>query len=81
MIIKFDKEDQFLSEVKKHIIKTGFNTYLKNRNIDLSKKNQDLINLEDEHIGKIAIVIKSNPYIKAIFDALSSIPKLKESIG
>ena len=81
MIIKFDKEDQFLSEVKKHIIKTGFNMYLKYRNIDLSKKNQDLINLEDAHIGKIAIVIKSNPYIKAIFDALSSIPKLKESIG
>ena len=81
MIIKFDKEDQFLSEVKKHIIKTGFNMYLKYRNIDLSKKNQDLINLEYAHIGKIAIVIKSNPYIKAIFDALSSIPKLKESIG
>ena len=54
--------------------------FLKNRKIDKSQRVQKLINLEKEDIGTFAIVIKSNPYMQAIFYSLSNIPKLKISL-
>ena len=80
IVIKFNKEEQFLFEIKTHIIIDGFNMYLKKRKVDMSQRVQKLINLETQEIGKLAIVIKSNPFVKAIFYSLSDIPTLKISL-
>ena len=79
LIIKYnnnDKNDFFKSEVNKYIKNKGFNNYLQLRNINLTKRIQDIINLEKENIGKIVLILRSNPYIRSVFFALSNIKKI-----
>ena len=76
MIIKFKKDDEFTKEITKHIKNKGFNNYLRERTIDLSKKSQNLINKENDNIGKVEIIINANPLIRSLLHSFSNIEKM-----
>ena len=75
-LLQYDKDDEFTKEIKKIIKNKGFENYFKERNINLSKKSQDLINKEAEKIGKFEIVLNSNPLIRGLFYSLSNIKNI-----
>ena len=82
LIIKYngdDKNDLFKKEVNKYIKNKGFNNYLQLRKINMTKRIQDIINLENENIGKIILILRSNPYIRSVFFAFSNIKKISST--
>ena len=75
-ILKYNEMTKFKKELKHLIVKKSYDNYIMIRNINLNKKIQDIIDRENEYIGKFIIVIKSNPFIRVLFFVLSTITKL-----
>ena len=75
-LLQYDKDDEFTKEIKKIIKNKGFENYFKERNINLNKKSQDLINKELEKIGKFEIILNSNPLLRGLFYSLSNIKNI-----
>ena len=75
LILNFINESSiiFPKEVKNYIKGKSLENYLSERNIDLGKRIQKIINKEKEEIGQLIIIAKYNPYIKSIFTVLSNI--------
>ena len=78
IILKYKNGNEFIKDIRKYIKDSGFENFIKNRNIDLKLEKQEIINLEKENIGQLAIVSRYNPYIKGFFFSISTIKKLNK---
>ena len=79
LILYFSTESSiiFPKEVRNYIKGKSLENYLSERNIDLGKRVQKIINKEKEEIGQLIIIAKYNPYIKSIFTVLSNFPNFQ----